>query len=158
MIAGREPSSYRARQNQRRPRATAGAVLQRHVATVQSRDLAHDAQPDAAALPAGIRPRERIETIKNPLARVIGHAGTTVIHRHDRPAIRDAGGERHRSAHRGEIDRVLQEISNRLPEEERDKHGPTTGYFMRHGTDHHSFVIFLRKLRMRLLPHYNKRC
>jgi manganese transport system substrate-binding protein len=30
---------------------------------------------------------------------------------------------------------------------------------MRHGTDHHSFVIFPRKLRMRLLPHYNKlRC
>ena len=45
----------------------------------------------------------------------------------------------------------------RLPAEERPRFAQTTGYFMRHGTDHHSFVIFPRKLRMRLLPHYNTR-
>ena len=45
----------------------------------------------------------------------------------------------------------------RLPAEERADFPQTTGYFMRHGADHHSFVIFPRKLRMRLLPHYNKR-
>lgn len=50
------------------------------------------------------------------------------------------------------------DLAHRLPPEEQGQHGPTTGYFMRHGTDHHSFVIFPRKLRMRLLPHYNKRC
>jgi catechol 2,3-dioxygenase-like lactoylglutathione lyase family enzyme len=48
------------------------------------------------------------------------------------------------------------DLGHRLPPEEQGQHGPTTGYFMRHGTDHHSFVIFPRKLRMRLLPHYNK--
>jgi catechol 2,3-dioxygenase-like lactoylglutathione lyase family enzyme len=47
------------------------------------------------------------------------------------------------------------DLGLRLPAEEQGKHGPTTGYFMRHGTDHHSFVIFPRRLRMRLLPHYN---
>ena len=49
------------------------------------------------------------------------------------------------------------DLGHRLPPEEQGQHGPTTGYFMRHGTDHHSFVIFPRRLRMRLLPHYNKR-
>ncbi len=43
----------------------------------------------------------------------------------------------------------------RLPAEERGKHGPGNGYFMRHGTDHHSFVIFPRRVRQKMLPHYN---
>jgi catechol 2,3-dioxygenase-like lactoylglutathione lyase family enzyme len=43
------------------------------------------------------------------------------------------------------------DLGGRLPPEEQGQHGPTTGYFMRHGTDHHSFVIFPRKLRQRLL-------
>jgi catechol 2,3-dioxygenase-like lactoylglutathione lyase family enzyme len=34
-----------------------------------------------------------------------------------------------------------------LPEEERGQHGPETGYFMRNGTDHHSFVLFPRRVR-----------
>lgn len=38
------------------------------------------------------------------------------------------------------------DFSGRLPEEETAKHGPRVGYFMRHGTDHHSFVIFPRRL------------
>ena len=43
-------------------------------------------------------------------------------------------------------------LGKRLPEDERDKYGPSNGYFMRHGTDHHSFVIFPRKVRRRLIP------
>ena len=34
----------------------------------------------------------------------------------------------------------------RLPPEERGKHGPGIGYFTRHGTDHHSFVLFPRRV------------
>ncbi len=45
------------------------------------------------------------------------------------------------------------DLGGRIPEDEKGKYGPTTGYFMRHGTDHHSFVIFPRKVRRRLLPH-----
>ncbi|MCC2098136.1 MAG: VOC family protein [Hyphomicrobiales bacterium] len=44
-------------------------------------------------------------------------------------------------------------LGNRLPEDERGKYGSGNGYFMRHGTDHHSFVIFPRPVRRRLLPH-----
>ncbi len=32
------------------------------------------------------------------------------------------------------------DFSERVPQEQRDKVGPTVGYFSRHGTDHHSFV------------------
>ena len=42
----------------------------------------------------------------------------------------------------------------RLPEGERDKHGPTVGSFTRHGTDHHSFVIFPRGAMHAVNPHY----
>ena len=42
----------------------------------------------------------------------------------------------------------------RLPADEAGQHGPTSGYFTRHGTDHHSFVIFPRRLMSRLNPHY----
>jgi catechol 2,3-dioxygenase-like lactoylglutathione lyase family enzyme len=38
------------------------------------------------------------------------------------------------------------DFTGRLPEEETAKHGPRVGYFMRHGTDHHSFVVFPRRL------------
>jgi catechol 2,3-dioxygenase-like lactoylglutathione lyase family enzyme len=44
----------------------------------------------------------------------------------------------------------------RLPAGERGRHGPGTGYFLRHGTDHHSFVLFpgrvLRALRGNEFP------
>jgi catechol 2,3-dioxygenase-like lactoylglutathione lyase family enzyme len=39
----------------------------------------------------------------------------------------------------------------RLPPEEQGRHGTGLGYFMRHGTDHHSFVIFPRRVRRLLL-------
>ncbi len=39
----------------------------------------------------------------------------------------------------------------RLPPEEQGKHGVGLGYFLRHGTDHHSFVIFPRRVRRILL-------
>jgi catechol 2,3-dioxygenase-like lactoylglutathione lyase family enzyme len=42
----------------------------------------------------------------------------------------------------------------RLPEPERGKHGSGVGYFTRHGTDHHSFVIFPRGVLLALNPHY----
>jgi catechol 2,3-dioxygenase-like lactoylglutathione lyase family enzyme len=42
----------------------------------------------------------------------------------------------------------------RLPEAERAKHGPSVGYFTRHGTDHHSFVFFPRRMMQALNPHY----
>ena len=41
----------------------------------------------------------------------------------------------------------------RLPPEEQGKHGTGIGYFLRHGTDHHSFVIFPRRIRRLLLKH-----
>jgi catechol 2,3-dioxygenase-like lactoylglutathione lyase family enzyme len=44
----------------------------------------------------------------------------------------------------------------RLPAEERGKHGPSIGYFTRHGSDHHSFVIFPRRVMARLNPHYGR--
>jgi len=36
----------------------------------------------------------------------------------------------------------------RIPEDQRDKLGPTKGVFTRHGTDHHSFVLFPRRAHM----------
>ena len=44
----------------------------------------------------------------------------------------------------------------RMPQEERGKHGPTIGYFTRHGGDHHSFVIFPRRVLDVVNPHYRK--
>jgi catechol 2,3-dioxygenase-like lactoylglutathione lyase family enzyme len=44
----------------------------------------------------------------------------------------------------------------RLPEAERGQHGGAVGYFTRHGGDHHSFVIFPRRVMRRLNPHYGK--
>jgi catechol 2,3-dioxygenase-like lactoylglutathione lyase family enzyme len=44
----------------------------------------------------------------------------------------------------------------RLPETERGRHGPGVGYFTRHGGDHHSFVIFPRRVMTQLNPHYRK--
>ena len=42
----------------------------------------------------------------------------------------------------------------RLPAAEQGKHGPGVGYFTRHGTDHHSFVLFPRRVLAALNPHY----
>jgi catechol 2,3-dioxygenase-like lactoylglutathione lyase family enzyme len=42
----------------------------------------------------------------------------------------------------------------RLPEAERGRHGPGVGYFMRHGGDHHSFVLFPKGVLTALNPHY----
>lgn len=44
-------------------------------------------------------------------------------------------------------------FGERLAPEEQGKHGSGHGYFMRHGTDHHSFVIFPRRVRRMMLPH-----
>ena len=45
----------------------------------------------------------------------------------------------------------------RLPPEEQGKHGTGVGYFMRHGTDHHSFVLFPRRVRIQMMKHYNQK-
>ncbi len=37
------------------------------------------------------------------------------------------------------------DFGERVPQDQRDKMGPTVGYFSRHGTDHHSFVFFPRR-------------
>ena len=42
----------------------------------------------------------------------------------------------------------------RLPPDQIGKHGTGVGYFMRHGTDHHSFVLFPRRVRKQLMKHY----
>jgi catechol 2,3-dioxygenase-like lactoylglutathione lyase family enzyme len=42
----------------------------------------------------------------------------------------------------------------RLPAAEQGKHGPGVGYFARHGSDHHSFVLFPRRVLARVNPHY----
>ncbi|VCU71038.1 Biphenyl-2,3-diol 1,2-dioxygenase [Pigmentiphaga humi] len=42
----------------------------------------------------------------------------------------------------------------RLPQETRDRYGPGNGYFLRHGTEHHSFVLFPRRVVDVLNPHY----
>jgi catechol 2,3-dioxygenase-like lactoylglutathione lyase family enzyme len=45
------------------------------------------------------------------------------------------------------------DFSHRLPEAERAKdHGPRVGYFARHGTDHHSFVFFPRRVYSTINP------
>ncbi len=46
-------------------------------------------------------------------------------------------------------------LGARLKEEDRGKFGHETGYFLRHGTDHHSFVIFPRPVRRQLMPQAN---
>jgi catechol 2,3-dioxygenase-like lactoylglutathione lyase family enzyme len=48
------------------------------------------------------------------------------------------------------------DFGGRLPPEERGKHGPGVGYFTRHGGDHHSFVIFPRRVMTALNPHYRQ--
>jgi catechol 2,3-dioxygenase-like lactoylglutathione lyase family enzyme len=45
----------------------------------------------------------------------------------------------------------------RLPAEEQGKHGSGIGYFMRHGTDHHSFVLFPRRVRRVMLKHLGEK-
>jgi len=45
------------------------------------------------------------------------------------------------------------DFSERVAPEQRDKVGPTVGYFSRHGTDHHSFVFFPRKILEAINPH-----
>ena len=47
------------------------------------------------------------------------------------------------------------DIGARLPPEDKGKFGHGVGYFMRHGTDHHSYVIFPRAVRARLRPRSN---
>jgi catechol 2,3-dioxygenase-like lactoylglutathione lyase family enzyme len=42
----------------------------------------------------------------------------------------------------------------RLPAAEQGKHGSGVGYFTRHGTDHHSLVLFPRRVLARVNPHY----
>jgi catechol 2,3-dioxygenase-like lactoylglutathione lyase family enzyme len=42
----------------------------------------------------------------------------------------------------------------RLPAAEQGRHGPGIGYFTRHGTDHHSFVLFPRRTLAQINPHY----
>ncbi|MDB5955236.1 VOC family protein [Ramlibacter sp.] len=44
----------------------------------------------------------------------------------------------------------------RLPPEQRDQLGPTRGYFLRHGTDHHSFVLFPRRVMEVVSPHFRE--
>jgi catechol 2,3-dioxygenase-like lactoylglutathione lyase family enzyme len=46
------------------------------------------------------------------------------------------------------------DMDARLPQAERGRHGPGTGYFTRHGGDHHSFVMFPRGVMSALNPHY----
>ena len=48
------------------------------------------------------------------------------------------------------------DFGSRLPAEERGKHGPGVGYFTRHGGDHHSFVLFPRRVMAQVNPHYRK--
>ena len=44
----------------------------------------------------------------------------------------------------------------RVPAELKAQVGPTVGYFMRHGTDHHSFVLFPQPAMYASNPHYRK--
>jgi catechol 2,3-dioxygenase-like lactoylglutathione lyase family enzyme len=48
------------------------------------------------------------------------------------------------------------DMNARLPADERGKHGSGTGYFTRHGGDHHSFVIFPRRVMTQVNPHYRQ--
>src|ERR1041385_7193688 len=45
------------------------------------------------------------------------------------------------------------DFKSRLPAEEAAKLGPTVGYFTRHGTDHHSFVMFPRRFYNAMAKH-----
>ncbi len=44
------------------------------------------------------------------------------------------------------------DLYERLPPEKRGAFGPGNAFFMRHGTDHHSFVIFPKRVRDQLRP------
>lgn len=46
------------------------------------------------------------------------------------------------------------DFGKRLTDAQRQTLGPTRGFFLRHGTDHHSFVIFPRRVMDALSPHY----
>lgn len=46
------------------------------------------------------------------------------------------------------------DFSPRLSEAQRDKLGPMVGSFTRHGTDHHSFVLFPKRVMHAVNPHY----
>jgi catechol 2,3-dioxygenase-like lactoylglutathione lyase family enzyme len=46
------------------------------------------------------------------------------------------------------------DFSPRLNDAQRLDVGPARGYFLRHGTDHHSFVIFPKRVMDTLSPHY----
>jgi catechol 2,3-dioxygenase-like lactoylglutathione lyase family enzyme len=48
------------------------------------------------------------------------------------------------------------DFGRRLPEGEPGKHGPGVGYFTRHGGDHHSLVLFPRRVMSQVNPHYRK--
>src|SRR2546427_12813878 len=48
------------------------------------------------------------------------------------------------------------DMDARLPQGERGKHGAGTGYFTRHGGDHHSFVLFPRRVMTQVNPHYRQ--
>jgi catechol 2,3-dioxygenase-like lactoylglutathione lyase family enzyme len=48
------------------------------------------------------------------------------------------------------------DMNARLPEDERGRHGSGTGYFTRHGGDHHSFVLFPRRVMTQINPHYRQ--
>jgi catechol 2,3-dioxygenase-like lactoylglutathione lyase family enzyme len=48
------------------------------------------------------------------------------------------------------------DMNARLPADERGKYGSGTGYFTRHGGDHHSFVIFPRRVMTQVNPHYRQ--
>ena len=46
------------------------------------------------------------------------------------------------------------DFADRLPPELKNQVGPTVGFFTRHGTDHHSFVLFPKKAVEKVNPQY----
>jgi catechol 2,3-dioxygenase-like lactoylglutathione lyase family enzyme len=46
------------------------------------------------------------------------------------------------------------DFADRLPPELKNQIGPTVGFFTRHGTDHHSFVLFPKKAVEKVNPQY----
>ena len=46
------------------------------------------------------------------------------------------------------------DFADRLPPELKNQVGPTVGFFIRHGTDHHSFVLFPKKAVEKINPQY----
>src|SRR5690606_19851714 len=106
------------RQVQRGDGTAALAVVQRCVAVVQLGHLGDEAQPQATAAAAAVRARQRVEALEHAAGGVIGYARTTVAYRQSQCVACAPYRHFNTAAARCEIDRVVEQVGQRLPQQE----------------------------------------